>query len=107
MANPLRSAAGSLRSGVDPRSVAIGALLDAALDRVFGGGAPAAGSQETRAAASFRAGAADFDEEMARQELVEDRLHALAFIDDQALVDLGHHHHHHHPHHHKCGCGDC
>ena len=107
MANPLRNAVGRLRGGVDPRSVAIGALLDAVLERVYGeGDAPAPGSPEIRAEDSFRAGAADYEAAHAAQDLLEDRLDALAFAEDDELVHLGHHHHHH-PHHHGCGCGDC
>ena len=43
-----------------------------------------------------------YDQALARAEAEEDRLHALAFADDEQLLDHDHHHHHH-PH---CGCED-
>ena len=104
----------------DPRTLAVGLLLEAVLDRVFGGddgpaAEPQRGSREIRAADSFRAGAADFESEMARQELLEDKLHAAAFLDDDEILEahiydlegrplIGGHHHHHHR---RCRCGDC
>lgn len=119
MANPLRNAVGRLRSGVDPRSVAIGALLDQLVERLLpdAEGAPGPGSPAIRAEGSFRADAGDFERRQAVAELHEDRLHAMAFLDDQDLVDaalfdlegnqLSGHHHHRPRHRHDCGCGDC